>query len=169
MSRRVLFGIALAAALAAAACEAPTVKMTTTAAPPAPLTPSGPSIALALEQGPAAEAVQAAASVVRVDQLPGEIAKLFGTAGGDPAMNGLYAHIAFYLSPADGWAIYRIGDVLDYTIRSHANGRVDLDIHESTMDEAGGAIGDRHRKIIVQWTQGPNDIAPTAVTVTPAQ
>ena len=30
-------------------------------------------------------------------------------------------------------------------------------------------IGDRHRKIIVKWTQGANDAAPTAVTVTPGE
>ena len=30
-------------------------------------------------------------------------AKLFATAGGDPAVNGLYTYMAFFAGPADGW------------------------------------------------------------------
>lgn len=136
----------------------------------APLTPSGAPVALTAEAASHGEdGLQWAASVVRLDPIPGESAKLFGTAGGDPAMNGLYTYIAFYPSPAEGWVVYKIGDFLDYTVLSHANGRVDLDIHESTMDGASGNIGSRHRKVIVQWTQGAEDTAPTAVTVTPGE
>lgn len=133
------------------------------------LTPSGDPVPLTLAQGQPMDDLQAAAGVVRLDPIPGESAKLFGTAGGDPAMNGLYTYIAFYPSPAEGWQVYRIGDLLDYTVLSHANGRVDLDIQESVMDEATSEIGSRHRKIIVRWTQGADDAAPTAVTVTPAE
>ncbi len=136
----------------------------------APLTPSGaptPLTAEAASQGE--DGLQWAASVVRVDPVPGESAKLFGTAGGDPAMNGLYTYIAFYPSPAEGWVVYKIGDFLDYTVLSHANGRVDLDVHESTMDDATGNIGSRHRQIMVQWTQTAEETAPSAVTVTPGE
>jgi hypothetical protein len=136
----------------------------------APLTPTGAPVTLTPE--PASQiddGLQWAASVVDLDPIPGESAKLFGTAGGDPAMNGLYTYIAFYPSPAEGWIVYKIGDFLDYTILSHANGRVDLDIHESTLDDATGNIGSRHRKVIVQWTQAAEDTAPTAVTVTPGE
>ncbi|WP_428149449.1 hypothetical protein [Brevundimonas sp.] len=174
-------GIAIVAALSLVACDAvPSTKTTTTtttttegpAAPTAqaaPLTPSGtPETLTVADASEGDDGLQWAAGVVRIDQIPGDSAKLFGTAGGDPAMNGLYTYIAFYLSPAEGWAVYRIGDFLDYTVLSHAKGRIDLDVHESTYDQAKGEIGDRHRKIIVQWTQGAEDTVPTAVTVTPA-
>lgn len=177
--RSSLLSIAVVAALSLSACDAmPSTKAagTTTAEGPAapvqaaPLTASGAPIPLTVEDlSQADDGLQWAAGVVRIDQIPGESAKLFGTAGGDPAMNGLYTYIAFYLSPADGWAVYKIGDFLDYTVLSSANGRVDLDVHESTYDEAKGEIGSRHRKIIVQWTQGAEDAAPTAVTVTPGE
>jgi len=163
----------LAATLALGACDA--VTKTTAAAVPleataqaAPLTASGPAVPVAAED-PTDENLQYSAGVVQLDPLPDQNAKLFGTAGGDPAMNGLYTYIAFYASPADGWAIYRLGDFLDYTIVSSAPGRVDLDIHESTIDEASGNIGDRHRKVIVSWTPGADDGPPGAVTVTPAE
>lgn len=136
----------------------------------APLTPSGAPVTLTPEAASGSDdGLQWAASVVDLDPIPGESAKLFGTAGGDPAMNGLYTYIAFYPSPAEGWVVYKIGDFLDYTVLSHANGRVDLDVHESTHDEASGEIGSRHRKIIVQWTQAADDAAPTAVTVAPGE
>ena len=165
--------ITVAAALSLAACDAtPAAKTTVTTEGPVasvqtePFTAAGRSELLSSVGD---EGLQWAASVVQLEQFPEYNAKLFGVAGGDPAMNGLNTYIAFYISPADGWAVYKIGDFLDYTVLSNAKGRVDLDLHESTMDEATGNIGDRHRKIIVQWTQGANDPAPTAVTVTRAQ
>ncbi|KPF73998.1 hypothetical protein IP78_14345 [Brevundimonas sp. AAP58] len=133
-----------------------------------PLTPSGPAAPLTPEPAEA-EGVQDAASVVRVDPVSEGQAKLFGTAGGDPAMNGLYTYIAFYVAPSEPWTVYKLGDVLDYTVLSSSPGRVDLDLHKSTYDEASGQIGDRHRRVIVQWTMGSDEGPPTAVTVTPAQ
>lgn len=183
MSARIsLLGIAAVAALSLPACDA--ISHTSekaadgveAAAPgettpqAAPLTPSGPRVTLAPEPANQGEdGLQWAASVVELDPIPDQDAKLFGTAGGDPAMNGLYTYIAFYPSPAEGWVIYKIGDVLDYTILSSSAGRVDLDLHESTMDEATGNIGSRHRKVIVRWTAGEDGAPPTSVTVTPGE
>jgi hypothetical protein len=135
----------------------------------APLAASGPAVALTPETD---AAVQQAAAVVRLDQLAGQgplAAKLFGTAGGDPAMNGLYVHIAFFQSPADGWRVFRLGDVLDYRILSQRAGRLDLELEESTMDDASGRIGSRTRRIIVGWPIAADGSAPAEVTVTPAQ
>lgn len=175
-ARSSILSITVAAALSLAACDAtPAVKTTMTEGPTAPaqaapLAPSGAPEPLAVaDASEGDDGLQWAAGVVRIDPVPDQDAKLFGTAGGDPAMNGLYTYIAFYLSPAEGWAVYKIGDFLDYTVLSSATGRVDLDVHESTMDEATGNIGDRHRKIIVQWTPAAEEAAPTAVTVTPGQ
>lgn len=177
-ARSSVFSIFVVASLALSACDAISSSSEkaaeavseTAATQAAPLTASGAPVTLVTEEGSQSDdGLQWAAGVARVDDIPGESAKLFGVAGGDPAMNGLNTYIAFFQNPADGWAVYRIGDFLDYTVLSHANGRVDLDIHESTYDEVKGEIGDRHRKIIVQWTQAADDVVPTAVTVTPAQ
>lgn len=135
---------------------------------PPSLTGSGPEQAVQPDQN--AE-LQMAAGVVRLDELTqqGDLtAKLFGTAGGDPAMNGLYTYIAFFDSVPEGWRLFMLGDVLDYTILGEAPGRVDLEITESTMDEATGDIGTRKRKVIVTWTPGEGDTAPATVNVTPA-
>lgn len=135
----------------------------------APLAAAGPAAALQPETD---AALQQAAAVVRLDQLAGQgpvAAKLFGTAGGDPAMNGLYTHVAFFEGPAEGWRVFRIGDVLDYRILSERAGRVDLELQESTMDEASGRIGSRSRRVIVGWPIAADGSAPAEVTVTPAQ
>ena len=164
---------ALAAGLSLSGCEAvseaPAPAGPAAVAPPqaAPLTASGPAETLAAE--PATDdSLMSAASVVRVDWVAEDGAKMFGTAGGDPAANGLYTYIAFFTSPGDGWVIYRLGDFLDYTVLSSSTGRVDLDIHETTIDEASGELGSRHRKVIVSWTVPEEGEAPAAITVTPA-
>jgi hypothetical protein len=134
-----------------------------------PLIPDGPAAAI---QPNAEPALQWSASVVRLDQLSrqGEATvKLFGTAGGDPAMNGLYTHVAFFHSPAEGWRVFRIGDVLDYRVRSETPGRVDLEVEESVMDPATQRIGSRKRRMIVAWTPGPGGSPPVSITVTPAR
>jgi len=158
---------ALLAGLTLTACEA-TSEPTAPSAPTqaAPLTASGAPQTLSVEAED--DRLQWAASVVRIDWVADDGAKMFGTAAGDPAMNGLYSYIAFFGSTADGWVVFKLGDFLDYTVLSSAPGRVDLDLHESTLNEATGEIGSRHRKVIVSWTVPEEDEAPTAITVTPA-
>jgi hypothetical protein len=116
--------------------------------------------------------LQWAAYVVRVDMAPNQnrlTAKLFGIAGGDPAINGLYTYIAFLTDPHESWQIYRVGDFLDYRILSAAPGRIDLELRESTTNPATGAFGSRTRRVIIGWTPGADGMTPTSVTVTPAQ
>lgn len=135
----------------------------------APLTAAGPPATVQPDADPNQ---QWAASVVELTPLTqqGErTVKLFGTAGGDPAMNGLYTYIAFYDSPAEGWRVFRLGDVLDYRVISDSPGRVDLALTESTMDESSGTIGSRRRRVIVAWAVAPDGSVPATVTVTPAQ
>lgn len=151
--------------------EVPAAEHATATAPvAAPLTAAGPAATL---QPETAVELQQAASVVSLDPLTrqggGLTAKLFGTAGGDPAMNGLYAHIAFFQGPADGWRVFRLGDVLEYRILSEAPGRVDLELTESTMDPASTTIGSRTRRVIVGWSVATDGSAPATVTVTPAR
>lgn len=169
---QILAGV-VAAGLSLGACDAVSkapaaTESAATAQPQAdPLTASGPPETLTAE-AETDDSLMSAASVVRVDWVAEDGAKMFGTAGGDPAANGLYTYIAFFTSPGDGWVIYRLGDFLDYTVLSSSAGRVDLDIHETTIDEASGELGSRHRKVIVSWTVPNEEEAPTAITVTPA-
>lgn len=152
---------------AAPAAEAPAPSTAPTEV--APLVAAGPAVTV---QPVIDENIQWAASVVRLDPLNkqgGPTVKLFGTAGGDPAMNGLYTDIAFFKSSAEGWAVFRVGDFLDYAVLSEAPGRVDLKVEESVMDEATGQIGRRERRLIIAWTPGAGEAPPAAITVTPAR
>lgn len=116
------------------------------------------------------ESLQWAASVVQLNPLrrQGLTAKLFGTAGGDPAMNGLYTYLAFFAgSPDEGWQVFRLGDFLSYRILAEAPGRLTLELRESVMDQRSGAIGARVRRLVVAWTPGPGGRPPALVRLTP--
>ncbi len=179
MKHPILFVTALAAL---AACDSGTESRKTAvpaAETPLPAPQSAPSVTPLVAAGPAATVqpstemnIQYAASVVQLDPLAkqgGSAVKLFGTSGGDPAMNGLYTDIAFFQSSSEGWAVFRIGDFLDYRVLSEASGRVDLQISESVMDEATGQISRRERRLIVAWTPGADEAPPATITVTPAR
>lgn len=147
----------------------PPVEKPATAVVVPPLAAAGPAAVLSPESE---IALQQAAAVVSLDELPGQgplAAKLFGTAGGDPAMNGLHTHIAFFQSPAEGWSVFRIGDVLEYRVLSQRPGRVDLELRESVLEPASGQIGSRLRRVIVAWPIAADGSTPVEVTVTPAQ
>lgn len=134
----------------------------------APLTASGPAATLQPETAPG---LQQAASVAELDMLKRQgpfTVKLFGTAGGDPAMNGLYTHIAFYEGADTGWTVFRIGDFLGYRILSEAPGRVDLEVDESVQLGEPGDIGSRKRRLIVGWAVPEQEGTPDSITVTPA-
>ena len=137
---------------------------------PEVLVAAGEPEALAVET---TEYASAAASVVRVDFLENQGGsagvKLFGTAGGDPAANGLYTYIAFYIGPGGDWVVFPVGNFIDYRILFDAPGRVDLEITETTIDEATAEMGSQTRRVIVSWTDVMDDAPPESVTVTPAQ
>jgi hypothetical protein len=118
------------------------------------------------------ESAQWSASVVRVDPLRGQgelTAKLFGTAGGDPAMNGLYTYLAFFGSPDEGWRVFRLGDFLDYRLVAEGPGRLTLDIRESEMNRRTGRIGIRSRRLLVAWNPGAGGLPPALVRLIPAR
>lgn len=133
------------------------------------LVATGPAATIAAQQD---DTVQTAAWVVRVDPLTGQgqrTIKLFGIAGGDPAMNGINSHIAFFRGSAEGWTVFRIGDFLDYRVLSQSPGRVDLEVTESVLQSETGEIGSRTRRMIVRWASSGDDGAPASITVTPAR
>ncbi|MBL0947315.1 hypothetical protein [Brevundimonas sp.] len=147
---------------------------TSTGSTPAPtpggaLVEAGQAVVLQPETD---DSLQTAAAVVALDYLPDQgdlTAKVFGTAGGDPAMNGLYTYIAFFQSPAEGWRVFRIGDYLDYQIQAVSAGRVELRLGESVMDQATSEISSRQTALILSFTPGPAGGVPETVTVTPAR
>lgn len=161
-----------AAVLALAGCEAgegPVADPAPSDRPATgPLRPAGPAQTLSADPDPG---LQDSAGVVELTPLEGQgdqTVKLFGTAGGDPAMNGLYTHVAFFVDPAEGWRVFRIGDFLDYRVLSSTPGRVELEIDESVMDPETSEIGSRTRRIILGWAPGADGAVPEAVTLTPA-
>jgi hypothetical protein len=139
---------------------------------PAPVTLTVSGNAQTLTPEPDEENMQWAAAVTEVvfleNQGEGPGVKLFGLAGGDPAMNGLYTQIAFFESPGSDWRVFRIGDFISYRVLSDAPGRVDLEISESTMNPETSEIGSQTRHLIVTWTRGPDGAAPDAIEVAPA-
>ena len=156
MARRLKAALALGLLLAAAPAAAQ------------PVADSGPAT---LQPEAQEDNLQWAASVTVVNQLQRQgddfTVKLFGVAGGDPAMNGLYTYLAFYLDPGDGWRVFRIGDFLEYRVVSESPGRVLLEINESVMD-ARSNISARRRQLAVTWAPGPDGAPPTAVRVATA-
>jgi len=139
------------------------------AAPLAAQAPADPGPATVQPENDDNLQLQDFASVVVINELrrQGELGgKLFGAAGGDPAMNGLSTYLAFFVSAGDGWRIFRIGDFLSYHIVSEAPGRVLLRVRESTMN-AEGVIGSRTRGIALRWTAGAEGAAPASVSLTP--
>lgn len=149
------------------AVNAPSQEAGETAA--TPLVATGEPSALAPSD--VGDDLNGAVSVVRVDNLTQEEnggIKLFGTAGGDPAMNGLYTYLAFYVSPMDGWRVFELGNFLDYRIVSETPSRVDLELNESVLDEATGNISSRTRHIIVTWTRDADLNPPNELMISAA-
>jgi hypothetical protein len=165
--------LAAAAALALSGCDAmnegPVQDAPTPERPASgPLTPAGPAQTLSADADPR---LQNSAAVVVLTPIEGQgelTAKMFGTAGGDPAMNGLYTYVAFFVDPSEGWRAFKVGDFLDYRVLSTGPGRIELEVDESTMDAATSEIGSATRRLIVGWAPGPDGAAPEAVTITPA-
>lgn len=90
---------------------------------------------------------------------------LYGTAGGDPAMNGLHTYLAFYQSPGDGYRVFEIGDFNAYRVVSETKGRLLLEVDENIINEGSGEIGSRTRRMVVTWTPPGDGMAPATVSV----
>ncbi len=164
--------LAILASAALAACTFSASSDTENAETAAPVTLTASGEAQTLDALPASDTLEWAASVVRVDFLDHQEgsadAKLFGLAGGDPAMNGLHTHLAFFRGPAESWQIFPVGDFLEYRVLADSPGRVDLEITESVMNNETGEIGSQTRHLIVTWTAAPGGEAPESITITPA-
>jgi hypothetical protein len=159
---RSTLALALTAVLLAACGDGATDQQ---AEAPAALEPAGAPETVEIDE---AAWLQAAASVVELAALPDLNAKVFGTAAGDPAVNGLYTFIAFFDGPAEGWRVFRLGDFESFTVLASAPGRIDLEISESAINAESGQVASTTRRVIVGWTPGEDGAAPQTISVTPA-
>lgn len=159
---------ALGFALALAACEpagtpAPEAAQTAPAAPsetPAPpAQPSGPARTVEAESEPSD-----AAWVTDVHHVKDADVKIFSTAGGDPAINGLYTYLAVY-TPPEGWTrVFMVGDFNAWEVAEESPTRVVLKVSRSWIEEETGDVKTAEEKLILDVPASED--AP--LTVTPA-
>jgi hypothetical protein len=130
------------------------------AAPTAtPAQPSGPPQPVEAEDDHMPEAW-----VTDVHNVKDADFRIFSTAGGDPAINGLYTYVAAY-TPPDGWTrVYMIGDFNSWEVVEETPTRVVLKISRSWIDDATGDVKTADEKLILDL---PAD-GTTPLTVTPA-
>ena len=124
-----------------------------------PAQPSGPARTIEAEPEPSD-----AASVTDVHHVADADIKIFSTAGGDPAINGLYTYLAVY-TPPEGWTrVYMVGDFNSWEVVEESSSRVVLKVSRSWIDEASGDVKTAYERLILD-VPGTED-AP--LTVTPA-
>lgn len=124
-------------------------------------TPSGPPVTVEAEEE---EGAQWAASVMQIHPMESQNAKIFATAGGDPAINGLYTYLGLFGGAAEGWRVFRIGDFESWRVIDEADGRVVLEVAESSINSDTGLAMTRRKRVIVRF----NADEPENITVTPA-
>ena len=163
---------AFAAALALAACQPATQKAANPAEPAAPLAapttaaeaakPSGPPRTVAAEV--VSDDLSGAASVTDIHFVKDADVKLFSTAGGDPAINGLYTYLALFTAP-DGWTrVFKIGDFNSWDVIEESPTRVVLKVSRSWIEEGTGDVKTAEEKLILDIPASEE----AGLTVTPA-
>ena len=128
--------------------------------------PEGPTTAPATI--PALTEDQPEASVTEVTWIESAEngAKIYSTAGGDPAINGLYTFLAIPgESPDMGWRVFQIGDFNSWKVAEQTKDHVILEVSRSWVDQASGEIQTVEEKLSVPL------VPPTAteLTVTPVK
>jgi hypothetical protein len=160
----------LAGALALAACQPAAETPAAPAEPAAPAAPAAPTVEPAKPSGPA-KAVEAEddhfpeAYVTDVHHIKDADFKVFSTAGGDPAVNGLYTYLARYNDDERGWTqVYMLGDFNSWEIVEESPTRIVLKVSRSWVEQESGDIKTADEKLIVDLPA----TAETPVMVTPA-
>lgn len=159
-----------AAALALAACQpaaeppaADTVAAPAAETPPAPAapaTPSGPPQTVEAEDDHMPEAWVTDARHIKDADF-----KIFSTAGGDPAINGLYTYLARFDEDERGWTqVYMIGDFNSWEVVEETPTRVVLKISRSWVEQESGDIKTVDEKLILDLP----DSGEIPLTITPA-
>jgi hypothetical protein len=158
--------LAVTAALALAACQPAAEDLARPVDPAAapvaavePARPSGPAKNIEAEDDHMPEAW-----VTDVHHIKDADFKIFSTAGGDPAINGLYTYLAAYTQP-DGWTrVYMLGDFNSWEVVEESPTRVVLKVSRSWIEEGTGDVKTAEEKLIVDLPATPE----TPVKVTPA-
>lgn len=166
---RIMKHAIFAGALALAACQPAAETPAETAQPAATEAPASPAAAPAQPSGPA-KTIEAEddhmpeAWVTDVHHIKDADFKIFSTAGGDPAINGLYTYLAAF-TPPDGWTrVYMLGDFNSWEVIEESPTRVVLKITRHELDQSTTEINTIEEKLIVDLPADPE----TPVTVTPA-
>lgn len=93
-------------------------------------------------------------------------AKIYSTAGGDPAINGLYTYLAIPGEmTGDGWKVFQIGDFNEWKILQQEKDYIILQVSRSWVDQASGDIKTVEEKLSVPLV-GPD---ANEITVTPVK
>ncbi len=108
--------------------------------------------------------MQEAASVSQLHLLPESDAKVLSLSNGDPAANGLVTYLALFVSPAEGWRLYPIGDFAAWRVTDSAPGRVRIDYRQDAFGPAGDIV-QRRARAVVEWTREPNGSPPDQAIV----
>ena len=152
--------------LASSACEAPAQQVTavppgstTTAA--APWSATGPAQTI---PAVAETELQEAAAVSQLHSIEAQDAKVFSISGGDPAVNGLVTYLGLYISPAEGWRVYPIGDFAEWQVAEVMNERVVLSVRQDTAGP-DATIQSRSFRVMVKFSWIDEMPAP-GITVT---
>lgn len=160
--------LAVTAAFALAACQ-PAAEEPAKPAEPAAEAPAAVAVEPAKPSGPAKD-IEAEddhipeAWVTDVHLIKDADFKIFSTAGGDPAINGLYTYLSAYSAP-DGWTRnYMLGDFNSWEVIEESPTRVVLKVSRSWIEEGTGDVKTAEEKLIVDLPATPE----TPVKVTPA-
>jgi hypothetical protein len=97
-----------------------------------PLGDAGQTVAMETGEG-----VAYAAGVAEVYFLKAEGAKIFTTAGGDPAINGLYTYYAQFSEEDRSWRSFMVGDFNEITIVQDTPTQTGLRVSKSSIDANG--------------------------------
>lgn len=167
--------LASAVSLSLTACDAPDPATKNAPGRPAlPARAAQPALRHAVPIGPEearraveAAALQEAASVSQLHAIPAQDAKIFSVSGGDPAVNGLATYLGLFVSPAEGWRVYSLGDFSAWRVSETGPGRLVLNVRQDTAGPRGDIVSQDSR-LIVGFVRSDGE-APAAVTVTPAR
>lgn len=158
--------LTVTAALALAACQ-PAAEEPAKPAEPAAEAPAAVAVEPAKPSGPAKD-IEAEddhmpeAWVTDVHLIKDAYFKIFSTAGGDPAINGLYTYLSAYSAP-EGWTRnYMIGDFNSWEVVEESSTRVVLKVSRSWVEEGTGDIKTAEEKLIIDLPATPE--APVKVT-----
>ena len=148
-------------------CEQPAQSSEKASAPTLPPRSGQPAMRPVVPTGPvqsipalSATELQEAAAVSQLRSLPEQSAKVFSISGGDPAVNGLVTYLGLYISSAEGWRVYAIGDFAEWRLTEASKGRLVLTVRQETAGPDGD-IQARDFRVVVAFDWNLQTPPPT--------